>query len=108
MKKSELRQLIREIVKTSLQENITYRWKDGSELVLDYSGNPIDGVFNGKKVTAGWKYLGYMNSWKAADHATYDAHKNEKWLEINLNKNGTLTGYYSPSSKIFFKVDSSG
>jgi hypothetical protein len=127
MKKSELKQIIREVILqmqatkmlnevsknslrhlsgTTMKEEVygerTYQFRGGEELTIDENGEPKDGDK--------WTDLGCANSWKpdSAEKQQRDANKDKKWYTVNLNQAGTKEGVYCPEAKMWYMVDSSG
>jgi hypothetical protein len=88
VKKSELKQLIREVIGEIPAQKL--KWKDGVEISLDVSGKPV-----------GMKYLGMLNSGITLPES-------DDWRRFFVSGNGNSEKFFSPKLKVWYDVDSSG
>lgn len=110
MKKSELKQLIREVVQQILTENSTHDWSDGTQIVFDNTGKIVGGKFKGQDFdVSGWQDLGWANGWDSSYRKTKvePATRGQEPYEIKIGDRGNTTMYIYPKAKISYMIDSS-
>jgi len=89
MKRSHLKQLIREVIVEASSPTSVIRWTDGVSVDVDGAGNPV-----------GYKALGYTNSGITIP-------KSDDWRRFYDNPRGHEK-FLSPKLKQWYEVDSSG
>jgi hypothetical protein len=90
MKRSELKQLIKEII----CEGHPLKWQDGVTVNVDWSGKPTE---------AGWKYLGENPSRPEEQKLMATP-----GFRVGIrSRNGNHETLYNPDAKLWYQVDSS-